>query len=328
MNDLIITDGCERNPAILRGQFCQLIRCSVLSGCLLACCSFALPGSLRAEVIVDFEELTLFTGTSGATDGQAGGQFYNGNDGSNTSNSDGWSSNTAHFSNNLSFDPEFGGFWSGWAYSNVVNSVSPGFMNQYAAFPGGGSDGLGGVDVGGTYAVAYTGSQVNTTSSLIQFSKATAVSSLDLANTTYLARYVMDNAPAAYPDRDNLLDGEFVRLRIEGLDAGGQVVGSQVETLADFGVAGTEDDFVLVDWTTVDLSSLGLVHGLQFVIDSNVTSTFDGITYVDPPVYFAIDNMAITAVPEPGTFAALGVASIVACLGRRRRRQKCSLRTE
>ncbi|XZE56304.1 DUF4465 domain-containing protein [Planctomycetaceae bacterium SH139] len=326
MNDPINSCNAVEKVASSFVHFGRLFRCSILNGCLVAFCSLVLPASLQAEVIVDFEELTLFTGTSGATDGQAGGQFYNGNDGSNASNSDGWSSNTAHFSNSLAFDPDFGGFWSGWAYSNVVNSVSPGFMNQYAAFPGGGSDGLGGVDVGGTYAVAYTGSQLNTTSSVIQFSKATAVSSLDLVNTTYLARYVMDNAPAAYPDRDNLLDGEFVRLRIEALDAGGQVIGSHLETLADFGAAGTEDDFVLVDWTRVDLSGLGLMHGLQFVVDSNVTSTFDGITYVDPPAYFAIDNMAITAVPEPGTFAALGVASLVVYVGRRRGRQKCDLR--
>lgn len=165
MHNSINSCGAVRKVAGPLARFGRLLRCSALSGCLVTCCSLMLPGLLQAEVIVDFEELTLFTGTSGATDGQAGGQFYNGNDGSDTSNSNGWSSNTANFSNNYFSD--FGGFWSGWAYSNVVNSVSPGFMNQYAAFPGGGSDGLGGVDVGGTYAVAYTGSQVNTTASLI-----------------------------------------------------------------------------------------------------------------------------------------------------------------
>src|SRR5262245_56181458 len=30
--------------------------------------------------------------------------------------------------------------WSGWSYSNVVNTTTPGFTNQYAAFAPGGGD--------------------------------------------------------------------------------------------------------------------------------------------------------------------------------------------
>ncbi len=32
-------------------------------------------------------------------------------------------------------------FWTGWALSNVANSTTPGFLNQYAAFPGRGGNG-------------------------------------------------------------------------------------------------------------------------------------------------------------------------------------------
>src|SRR5262245_3581762 len=43
---------------------------------------------------------------------------------------------------NNRFDTAFGGNWAGWSYSNVVNTTTPGFSNQYAAYnvPSGGGD--------------------------------------------------------------------------------------------------------------------------------------------------------------------------------------------
>ena len=43
-----------------------------------------------------------------------------------------------------------GGYFSGFAISNVTDNTTPGYMNQYSAYPGSGADSS------GTYAVAYS----------------------------------------------------------------------------------------------------------------------------------------------------------------------------
>ncbi len=100
-----------------------------------------LASNASGGIVVNFEELNTFTGTSPA----GGGSFYNGNNRSGTTNSNGWSSQGVLFGNDYNGDslPAFD-FWSGWSYSNVVNTTSAGFLNQYAAAPGGGSNGSAG----------------------------------------------------------------------------------------------------------------------------------------------------------------------------------------
>lgn len=267
--------------------------------------------NLQAEIVIDFEELTFFSGTSGSSDGEPGGFYYNGDNGTGAPNSDGWTSRGATFSN--AYSPDFGGYWSGWAYSNVVNRLTPFVDNQYASFPGGGSDGAGGIDVGGNYAVAYTGSEVGRSDAVVRFGQAMQVHAIDLANTTWVALYARDNNPPFYPNRDNFTDGDFLRLVIQGLDGNDSVVGELVTSLVDFGGMGTDDNFILDEWLSINLDSLGTVSGLRFVIDSNLTSTYFGVTYIDPPAYVAIDNLRLTAIPEPSSL--LGCGGCFALLG-------------
>ena len=87
---------------------------------LMASLLLSFLSDVRADVIT-FEELTTFTGANPA----GGGSFYNGNSGSNTSNSLGWTSQGLFFNN--TYNSSFGGFWNGWSYSNVINTPSAGF---------------------------------------------------------------------------------------------------------------------------------------------------------------------------------------------------------
>jgi|GEM_PF-3388286 len=275
---------------------------------------------LHAEIIIDFEELSFFSGTSGNSDGEPGGSYYNGDNGTGEANSNGWTTRGATFAN--TYSPDFGGYWSGWAYSNVVNRLTPFVDNQYASFPGGGSDGSGGIDVGGNYAVAYTGSELGMSDAMVRFGQAMRVHSIDIANTTWVALYARDNNPPFYPNRDNFTDGDFLRLKIQGLDGNDSVVGEMVTSLVDFGGVGTSDNFILDDWLSINLDSLGTVSGLRFVIDSNLTSTYFGVTYIDPPAYVAIDNLRLTAIPEPSSLLGCGGLFVLFGWYRSRRRDK------
>jgi hypothetical protein len=78
-----------------------------------------------SDEIVTFDELSSWTSTT------ATGSYFNGDSGIGT-NSIGWSSNGVTFGN--SFNAQFGGFWSGFGYSNVRDVTTAGFTNQYAAY--------------------------------------------------------------------------------------------------------------------------------------------------------------------------------------------------
>lgn len=289
---------------------------------------------VNAALVIDFEELNTYTGTSGvdAAAGQPGGQYYNGNDGSNATNSNGWSSQGAFFENSYNGDflPDFD-FWSGWAYSNVVNPVTAGFGNQYAAFPGGGSGPSAETVPTGQYAVvnASAGARFNLPSPM-------QLASLDLANTTYAGLAVRDGndgganfVSGAFGSQASGLDpngNDFFRITIQGFDgenATGNATGSLTRYLADYRSDKSDNvdaamfgnaDYTLEQWLRVDLSSLGLVRSVQFTFETTDIGTFGPNT----PFYAAVDNIA--AVPEPSSVLLLTTCGIA---GLRYRRRTC-----
>ena len=46
------------------------------------------------------------------------------------------------FRTTTTFDPVYGPYWEGWAYSNMKDTTTPGYLNQYSAVTGGGVNGL------------------------------------------------------------------------------------------------------------------------------------------------------------------------------------------
>lgn len=267
-------------------------------------------GSTAPAAVVDFEDLTVFTGTSGNTDGQPGGRFYNGDSGIGT-NSNGWSSGGVLFNND--FDVSFGGVWTGWAYSNVVNPVTASFNNQYASAAGGGANGSGGTAAGGNYAIAFLGG------SYFNLPTGMQIASVEVTNTTY-SRFSMLNGDAfakqfGGPSGN---DPDFFRAKFTAYDAisaGGNQIGSVTIDLADFTFADNSQDFILNDWTQVDLSSLVGARSIGLEFESTDVGQFG----INTPTYIAIDNLRLSAVPEPSCLILLGVVGMVSALRRRSR---------
>lgn len=217
-----------------------------------------------------------------------------------------WDVNGVEFSND--FIPAFDS-WSGASWSNVQNSVTPGFMNQYASFPGGGSDGVGGVD-SGTYAVLFSNGFINLPENSI-------LQSVDLSNTTYSYLTMRDGDGFTDPfggDDGNALD--FLTVTLTGYDAlngSGNATGSLDIDLADYRFSDNSLDFIQTDWQNFDLSMLGNARSLRYEFS---TSQPAGV-----PTYVALDNLRFSIVPEPSGLLMLCVLGSVTIASSRRRNQ-------
>jgi len=269
------------------------LRSSVLVWCALA--TFA-----RADVVIDFEDLTVpATG------------FFNGDPGGMPTDqswavSTPWVSGSVSFSNAAGRDVGSYGdyqfnytYWSGFAYSNVVNATDASFANQYAAKPGGGFGGE-----GTTYAVAYGDGAA------IVLPAPTTVAGFQIANTTY-AYGVM-----AFPDPNNFSTPLASGTGWFAVTATGKLAGDTTSTamfhLAD--LRGASPSGILAGWAWFDLADLGTVDSIEFTFDGSDK----GIFGLNTPAYFAMDNLTVEAVPEPATWTLLAGGAATALLAARR----------
>ena len=260
----------------------------IAAGALLCSAKLLSISSLHAAVI-DFESVPL-----GAPDGLAG--YNNGMSGRGNLSIDG-----AGFRN--SFTTFSGGFtsWSGFAFSNLTDTVTSGFGNQYSTFAGVGAAGSSQFALGTTNA-AITFSPVDLTGTGAM-----------ITNTTYAALSMQrgDSFAKKFGGASGN-DADFFQLIVSGY-TGGIASGRKVEFfLADYRFGDNSQDYILKDWTYVDFSALGVADEIRFSFGSSDTGRFG----INTPRYFAIDNL--TAVPEPSALALGALGCLTLCCLRRR----------
>jgi len=267
------------------------VRFLVLASCIAAV-------SARGEVVVNFQDLTV-----------PGSGYFNGNSGTLTpgqSVSTPWSSGGVSFANTFGID-SYGGFnyeyWNGFAYSNVVNTTNPAFANQYASYPGGGYQ-------SSTYAVAYDEATVT-------LPVPTVVAGFRIANTTYAALTMRNGDQYGFTEPLASGTGWFATIATGKL--AGATTGTATFYLAD--LRGASPLGIRDTWTWFDLAALGTVDRIEFSFDGSDKHPIFGL---NTPAYFAMDNLTVSAVPEPATVTLLAVAALVggtAAAGRARRRR-------
>lgn len=223
--------------------------------------------------------------------------------------SGGFTSGGAFFNNNYNstFD-----FWLGWSYSNVKDVTTPGFTNQYAAYhlPSGGGD------ASSNFGVAFN---FDVGDARVTLPSGTNPLSMRLTNVTYTALSMRDgDAFAKKFGGATGNDPDFFLLNIQGRDASNAITGTVPFYLADFRFNNNALDYIISNWTTVDLSSLPAnTTALTF----ELTSSDNGAFGMNTPAYFAMDTL-ILAVPEPGSFALIslmGTSTVGIVWGCRRR---------
>lgn len=197
-----------------------------------------------------------------------------------------------------SFDHHYNdlyGSWSGWTFSNETNQLTAGFENQFSVYDDGGAAGS------ANFALAYVSAYEGIATS-IDFAAPVVVDSVALTNNTYASlsmQFGDDFAKKFGGESGN--DADWFLLSIIGKDAAGATTGTVDFYLADYRFADNSLDYIVTQWTTLDLSSLGLVSSLAFEMSSSDTGAWG----INTPTYFALDNLSVTAVaavPEPSTW--------------------------
>jgi hypothetical protein len=215
-----------------------------------------------AQTTSSFDDLNLMSNS-----------YWNGSD-----LSGGFSSGNAFFVN--TYDSAYYS-WTGFSYSSMKDTLTAGFSNMYSAIAGSGQSGE-------TYAVGYISSYGGPTYlSLRNAAVGKEVNGFFITNATFAYLSMRDgDAYAKKFGGSTGNDPDWFKLKIFGFMSG-NLVDTTNFYLADFRDANNANDYIVKDWTWVDLTVLGNVDSLSFEMSSSDVGSFG----MNTPAYFCMDEL-------------------------------------
>ena len=220
-----------------------------------------------AQTTADLENLTLSPNT-----------YWNGATANPTvSTSGNFTSGNVIFPN--TYNGSFGGYWeSGWSYSNMKDSITAGYTNEYSART------AVGYTNSANYSVAMGGAKLKFNIA----AQGKQMTGCYITNGTYAA-ISMKNGDSFAKKFGGTTgnDPDWFKLKIQKY-LGGVLSpnDSVVFYLADYRFANNAQDYIVKTWQYVNLTSLGNVDSLVF----NLTSSDVGSFGMNTPNYFCLDN--------------------------------------
>jgi hypothetical protein len=228
----------------------------------------------QAAIVIHFDELS--PPPTGYLDGYGA-----------TATSGSWSSQGAIFQTET--------YGPGWSYSRINDSLTPGFTNQWAAITGVDASG------NGNYAIATAPVYPPPLpQAYVNLPLGYRPSSVQVTNTTYAGLAMLQGD--AFTTKFGGIDGsepDFFKVIFTGFDslnAAGTVTGTADFYLADYRFANNALDYVVNQWTLFDLGPLGQPRSIGIQFDGSDRDPTFGL---NTPAYVALDNLTLTAVPEP-----------------------------
>jgi hypothetical protein len=201
--------------------------------------------------------------------------FWNGSDASGD-----FTSGSVTFNNNYN---DAWGTWDGFAYSNITDTETPGLGNQYSAMTGGIANPT-------TYALSYYSAWAleHPTATINDAGEGVTLDGVYITNTVYTYYSMRDGDEFAKKfGGETGDDPDWFLLTISGIDNAGVLTGVVEFYLADHRSDDNDQDYIIDEWTWVDLSSLGKVLKLEFELNSSDVGDWG----INTPTYFALDSM-------------------------------------
>ena len=248
-----------------------------------------LPSVSLASELIDFEDIEIPADTAfvGPTDNSIeepdgfGGTVSVGT----------FDSGTATFLNESN---AFGLGW-GFAVSNRTDTTTPGFTSGTSAITGTGlGEGADNYATGFGFRDNLDPTDVGQLQSLPWFDvpEGFSATSAWFTNTTYSALSMRQGDSFAKQfGGESGTDPDFFQLNVYG-SSDGDALPHRIELLlADFRFEDSGSDYILDEWTQVDLSPLAEADRIYFDLDSSDVGMFG----MNTPGYFAIDNIQLVA---------------------------------
>ena len=212
------------------------------------------------------------------------------------------------FTNGNAYFPHTGSAWSweGFGYSNETDMAFS-YENQFTSSAGGGAEGSSNYAVS-SFGLDYAGGTYDVLANTVSLLTESVVSGGYFSNTTYVAGSMLNGDMFAKKFGGSTgNDADWLKMTVRGVNALGLYTTDEpIEFyLADYRFADNSQDYIVDEWTWVDLSSLGSVVALEFCMGSSDIGAYG----MNTPAFFAIDSL--TMVPEPMTMALLGLGSIL-----------------
>jgi hypothetical protein len=229
-------------------------------------------GLTQAQTVSSFSEMYL------APDSHYDGSDFSG----------GMNSGNAFFYNR--YDTTFGaayGYWAeGWAISNQYDTLTQ--ASDYSTQLYSAKEVLSLTD--SNFAVGTQGSRIVLTGSAIGKS----VSGFFITNSTYAYNSMkLGDSFAKKFGGASGNDPDFFKLVVKKYQ-GGTLGSDSVEFyLADYRFADNSQDYLVKQWTWVDLTSLGNADSLEFTLRSSDAGSFG----INTPAYYCIDNFTTNDSP-------------------------------
>ena len=197
-----------------------------------------------------------------------------------SSGSGGFSSGPVFLNND--YNPTWGS-WSGWSVSNSTDVTTPGHLNQYSAISGGGA-----LDSSTYFVASAYGFPALPR---ITVSEGFSFESLMVTNTTYATLSMQEGDTFAKKfGGETGDDADYFLLTIEGFDSSDSSVGTVDFYLADYRFSDNDQDYLVSDWSLVDVSSLSSASSLVFSLSSSDVGDFG----MNTPAYFALDQLVLS----------------------------------
>ncbi|MBS1772295.1 MAG: DUF4465 domain-containing protein [Bacteroidetes bacterium] len=221
----------------------------------------------RAQTVADFEGLTLPKLDT----------FYVNY--SSPGNDVGFNNGLAHFP--CVYYSSFGGYWDhGFAYSNMMDSVTSGYMNEYSAKT------AKGFNASDKYIVS---NGIDNYVKLTGAGKGGFVSGFYVTNNTYAYNSMRDgDAFAKKFGGTSGNDADWFKITIRGYINGNLKQDSVEVYLADFRNSDNSKDYILKTWKWVNLMPLGKVDSVVFNLSSSDAGSFG----MNTPAFFCMDNFS------------------------------------
>lgn len=231
--------------------------------------------ALQAQTVASFDTLQL----------QGADTFYVNY--SNPGNDVGFEDGLAHFES--VFDTViYKSLRKGFVYSNMTDTVTSGFTNPNSAKAGAG---FGGSE---KYVVGF-GFDEPIFVRLTDTARGKVVKGFYATNNTYAYNSMRDGDFVAkkFGGVPNV-DTDWFKLTVKGYLNNTQTADSVDFYLADFRDPDSTKDYILKTWEWVDLTPLGKVDSLTFMLYTSDTGQFGPNT----PMYFCMDNLETGYTPE------------------------------